>query len=49
MERGFDKLMTPEGLNLVVGSMILFFLIIVAGGVVWKMMERASRAKQDDG
>lgn len=49
MERGFDKLMTPEGLNLVVGSMFLFFLIIVGGGVVWRLMERASRAKQDDG
>jgi hypothetical protein len=48
MERGFDKLMTPEGLNLVVGAMFLFFLIIVAGGVIWRMMERASRAKRDD-
>ena len=47
MERGFDKLMTPTGLYLVVGAMFLFFLIIVVGGVVWKLMERASRAKQD--
>jgi len=48
MERGFDKLMTPEGLYVVAGAMFLFFLIIVAGGVVWKLMERASRAKERD-
>jgi len=47
MERGFDKLMTPDGLNLVVGAMFLFFLFIVAGGVAWKLLERASRAKED--
>ena len=48
MERGFDKLMTPTGINIVVGAMFLFFLIIAAGGVIWRLMERASRTKQDD-
>lgn len=48
MERGFDKLMTPTGLNIVVLSMFLFFVLIAVGGVAWRLMERASKAKRDD-
>lgn len=46
MDRGFDKLMTPMGLNVVVGAMFLFFVIIAAGGVWWRISEQASRDKQ---
>lgn len=46
MERGFDKLMTPMGLNAVVLTMFLFFVVIAAGGVVWRLKEQASREKR---
>lgn len=46
MERGFDKLMTPAGLNVVVAAMFLFFLIIAAGGVWWRLSEQAQREKK---
>lgn len=45
MERGFDKLMTPMGLNLVVLALALFFVIIAAGGVWWRLAEQAKRDK----
>jgi len=47
MERGFDKLMTPMGLNVVVLAMFLFFLIIAAGGVWWRLSEQAQREKRN--
>jgi hypothetical protein len=48
MERGFDKLMTPMGINLVAGALLLFFVIIAAGGVTWRLMEVKQRAERDE-
>ena len=45
MERGFDKLMTPSGVALVTAALFLFFVIIAAGGIVWRTMEKAKREK----
>lgn len=45
MERGFDQLMTPMGVNVVVMALFLFFVIIVAGGVWWRLTEQAKREK----
>lgn len=48
MERGFDKLMTPMGLNAVVLAMFFFFVVIAAGGVWWRLREQAIRAKRGE-
>jgi len=45
MDRGFDKLMTPMGLPVVVAAMFLFFVIIAAGGIWWRISEQANREK----
>lgn len=48
MERGFDKLMTPMGLPLVTMALFLFFMVIAAGGVWWRLADRAKRQKLDE-
>ena len=48
MDRGFDKLMTPDGLIVVVAALFLFFVIIAGGGVAWRLMERESRRKRGE-
>jgi hypothetical protein len=46
MERGFDQLMTPMGVNVVVLALLFFFVVIVAGGVWWRLTEQAKREKR---
>ncbi len=48
MERGFDKLMTPEGVGVVTFALFLFFVVIAAGGVFWKLMDRERRRKRGE-
>lgn len=48
MRRGFDDLMTPMGINLIVALMALFAVIIFAGAYAWRVMEQANRVKQAD-
>lgn len=47
MERGFDKLMTPMGLPLVTMALFLFFVVIAAGGVWWRLAEVARRERRE--
>lgn len=48
VERGFDKLMTPMGVNAVVFAMFLFFVVCAAGGVWWRLTERAKRRRSPE-
>ena len=46
MERGFDKLMTPMGIGVVTLTLFLFFVICAAGGIWWRLAERAKREEE---
>lgn len=48
MERGFDKLMTPGGVLVVTAALFLFFVVIAAGGVAWRLAEREARGKRGE-
>ena len=40
--------MTPTGLPLVVMALFLFFVVVAAGGVFWRLFERESRRKRGE-
>jgi uncharacterized iron-regulated membrane protein len=44
MRRGFDDLMTPWGIFLVVGSALLLVFIIAVGAILWRHFERRGRS-----